>query len=62
MPVLKLTDHDAEKELAFELDYLASLTCDERLRMVLEASDRMAQALIDHGQREPVLVAKRPLR
>jgi hypothetical protein len=31
--ILKLSVHDEEKELEFELDYLSSLTFEERLKL-----------------------------
>jgi hypothetical protein len=60
MPILKLREDDEERELAFELEYLLSLTFEERMAMMLEESERMARTLIEHGQREPAALVKRP--
>ncbi len=59
MVVLKLDVDDEERERAFEIDYLLSLTSEQRLRLMLDESDRIARALIENGQREPVAVVKR---
>lgn len=60
MPILKLESHDAERELAFELDFQLSLTFEERWRMMIEESDRIANMLIENGQRKPTALIKRP--
>ncbi len=60
MPILKLDGHDEARELAFEIDYQLSLTFDERWRMMIEESERIARMLIENGQREPVALVKRP--
>jgi hypothetical protein len=57
--VLKLTVDDEEKELEFELDYLSSLTFEERLKMMREKSREMLKQLIDHGHRKPFEIVKR---
>ena len=59
MPILKLACDDEDRELAFELDYLLSLSFDERWKMMIEESERIAKALIDSGQREPIALVKR---
>ena len=59
MPILKLREHDEEKELKFELDYLLSLTTAERFRMLEEASRFMMETLIRHGHRKPFEIIKR---
>lgn len=41
MAVLKLNEHDEDKEIAFELDYLASLTIRQRFQMMLAKSQEM---------------------
>jgi len=57
--VLKLAVGDEEKELEFELDYLSSLTFQERLEMMREKSREMLKQMIDHGHRRPFEIIKR---
>jgi hypothetical protein len=57
--VLKLSAHDEEKELEFELDYLSSLTFEERLKMMREKSREMLKQMIDHGHRRSFEIIKR---
>ncbi|NQT53199.1 hypothetical protein HQ576_14160 [bacterium] len=61
-PILKLPDHDEERERAFELDYLLSLSVQERTQMVEERSNELKRMLIQHGHRRPVEITKRPCR
>jgi len=58
-PVLKLDHDDEERERAFELDYLLSLSTPERFRMMIETSEQMKRTLLRHGHRKPVEVIKR---
>ncbi len=57
--VLKLSAHDEEKELEFELDYLSSLTFEERLGMMREKSKEMLRQMVAHGHRRPFEIIKR---
>ena len=57
--VLKLSQGDEAKELEFELDYLASLTFEERLQMMRQKSREMLRQMIEHGHRRPFEVIKR---
>jgi hypothetical protein len=57
--VLKPAVDDEEKELEFELDYLSSLTFQERLKMMREKSREMLKQMIDHGHRRPFEIIKR---
>ena len=57
--ILKLSRDDEEKELEFELDYLASLTFEERLQMMREKSREMLKQMIDHGHRRSFEIIKR---
>jgi hypothetical protein len=41
-PILKLDDHDEDKEIEFELDYLLSLTTEQRFEMMLQKTQRCA--------------------
>ena len=56
---LKLSQADEVKELEFELDYLASLTFEERLIMMRKKSREMLRQMIEHGHRRPFEVIKR---
>ena len=57
--ILKLSQADEAKELEFELDYLASLTFEERLTMMRQKSREMLRQMIEHGHRRPFEVIKR---
>ena len=61
-PILKLDQHDEEKELAFELEFLRSLTVQQRFEMMESQSNEAKRMLIRHGHRKPVETVKRPLR
>ena len=58
--LLKLDHDDEKRELEFELAYLASLTVEERFRMMHDASRRMLETLIRLGHRKPSEIVKRP--
>ena len=57
--ILKLAADDEEKELEFELEYLASLTFEERLKMMREKSREMLKQMVEHGHRRSFEVLKR---
>ena len=57
--ILKLSGTDEERELEFELDYLASLTFEDRLNMMRQKSREMLRQMIEHGHRKPLEVIKR---
>ena len=59
MPILKLDADDEEKELVFEIEYQKSLSFEQRWRMMVEESERIARVLIENGQREPIALVKR---
>jgi hypothetical protein len=61
-PILKLDHDDEEKELAFELDYLLSLTFEERFQMMVQKSDELKRTLLRYGHRKPVEIVKRECR
>ena len=61
-PILKLDHDDEERERAFELDYLLSLTTQQRLEMMEKRSNEIKRMLIQHGHRRPVEIIKRPCR
>ena len=54
--ILKLSEHDPERELEFEL---ASLSTAERFELMFKKSREMAEILLRNGHREPVEVLKR---
>jgi hypothetical protein len=58
--ILKLPADDEKKELEFEIDYLSSLTFEDRLKMMREKSREMLKQMIDHGHRRPFEITKRP--
>ncbi len=58
--ILVLAEADDERELAFELAYLRSLTTQQRFELMFRRSREMAEMLFRHGHREPVAIIKRP--
>jgi len=57
--ILKLSQSDEEKELEFELNYLASLTFEERLKMMRQKSREMLRQMVEHGYRRSFEIVKR---
>jgi hypothetical protein len=57
--ILKLSKHDEEGEEAFELEYLLSLTFEERLAMMRKKSKEMLRQMVDRGYRKPFEIVKR---
>jgi hypothetical protein len=57
--ILKLSQSDEEKELEFELSYLASLTFEDRLKMMRQKSREMLRQMVEHGHRRPFEIVKR---
>jgi hypothetical protein len=60
--LLKLKDHDPQRELEFELDFQLSLTTEQRFEMMRRESRRVLETLIRHGHRKPFEIVKRPCR
>jgi len=58
--ILKLDHDDPERETQFELDFLATLTTQQRFDMMIRASNLIREGLIRHGHRKPVEIIKRP--
>lgn len=60
-PILKIGpgEDDEGRELAFELDYLLSLTTEQRFEMMFRRSREIAEELIRRGYRKPFEVVKR---
>ena len=59
MPVLKLDRDDEEKEIEFELEYLLSLTTQQRFDLMFQKSKEIAEILLRHGYRKPFEIIKR---
>jgi uncharacterized iron-regulated protein len=47
--ILKLEGHDEQKEIEFELDFLLSLTIEQRVQLVLERSRLLLEMLARDG-------------
>ncbi len=60
--LLKLKEHDPQRELEFDLDYLASLTFEQRFRKMIRLSATAMEIMIRHGHRKPTEITKRPCR
>jgi hypothetical protein len=58
--ILKLSEHDENREMEFELEYLRSLTFEERLRMMRQKSREMLRQMVENGHRKPFEIVKRP--
>ena len=61
-PILKLDHDDEERERAFELEFLLSLTTAQRFEMMIRQSNEIKRTLIRNGHRRPVEIVKRPCR
>ncbi len=57
--VLKLDDHDEEREIEFELKFLSSKTIQERFQMMFTKTKEMVDILNKHGYRKPFQIIKR---
>jgi len=60
--ILKLAQHDPQRELEFEIDYLLSLTTQQRFEMMFKKSNEMKRILLRLGHRKPIEIIKRPCR
>lgn len=60
--ILKLSKPDPDRELAFELDYLQSLSTQQRFEMMARKSDEIKEMLLRHGHRKPFEIIKRQRR
>jgi len=60
-PILKIDpgQEDEERELEFELDYLASLTLQERFELMFRRSREIQEMLLRYGHRKPVEIVER---
>jgi len=59
MAVLKTRTYNERAEIDFELDYLASLTTQQRFEMMLRKSREMASLRKRHGSRRTTQIIKR---
>ena len=57
--ILKLDSHDEDKEIAFEVEYLSSLTTKQRFEMMFKKSDEIRSLLKGHGNRKNTEITKR---
>ena len=58
-PILKIDSDDEEKEIDFEVDYLLSLTSEQRFRMMFQGSKELAEMLGKNGHRKSPEIIKR---
>jgi len=47
--ILRLADHEESRETEFEIDYLLSLTVEQRVQLVLERSRLLLEMLASNG-------------
>ncbi len=59
MAILKLDKHDEDKEIEFELDYLASLTTSQRFELMFTKTREMLRLLKKDGVRTTTEIIKR---
>ncbi len=59
MAILKTRTHNERAEIEFELNYLASLTTQQRFDMMLRKSREMASLRKRHGSRRTTQIIKR---
>ena len=58
-PIYKIGPDDEVDELELELEFQASLTVDQRYRMMINASRTILKMLIDNGHKKPFEIIKR---
>lgn len=61
-PILKTDQDNEDLELDFELDYLLSLSAEERFQMMFRKSRELKEMLARYGHRRPFEIVKRPRR
>jgi hypothetical protein len=59
MPNLKLSKHNEEQEIEFELNYLTSLTTQQRFQMMFKKTQEMLKLLKQDGNRRSHQIIKR---
>ena len=58
-PILKLNKDNPDKECEFELEYLLSLSIQERFQMMLKKSQEMYNLMVNNGHRRTNQIIKR---
>ena len=59
MATLKLDKHNEEKEIEFELDYLTSLTTQQRFELMFRKTEEMLRLLKRNERRAATKIIKR---
>ena len=59
MKILKLDRHDEDRKIEFELNYLSSLTIEQRFMMMFKKTNEMRSLLKKHGTRKNTQIIKR---
>jgi len=59
MAILKLDKHNEDKEIEFELDYLASLTTKQRFELMFRKTEEMLRLLKRNERRAATKIIKR---
>ena len=57
--ILKLSEDNESKEFEFELEYLRSLSFEERMTVMRKKSKEMLKQLVELGYRKPFEIVKR---
>jgi hypothetical protein len=62
MAILKLDKHDEDKEIEFELDYLASLTTGQRFQMMFTKTEEMLSMLRERNEHRKIteIIKRKP--
>jgi len=58
-PIYQIGPDDDIDELELELEYQASLTVDQRYKMMISASRTVLKMLIDNGHKKPFEIIQR---
>ena len=59
MAILKLKEHDEEREIEFELEFQKQLTIQQRFEMLEERKKYIIKQLEKYGHRKPFEIVKR---
>lgn len=59
MPILKLKEHDEEKEIEFEINYLLSLSLQQRFEMMEEKNSFIRSFIKQNEHRKTTQIIKR---
>ena len=57
--ILVVDGDDSEKELEFELDFLSTLTTQERFQKMLDSTRQLQKLWARNGYRKPTSIVKR---